>query len=55
MNRGSKLGRCLQNTGEGGISEHHLHGGDLVYQIGTGYFGSRDLDGNFSIEALLQP
>ena len=54
VNRGSKLGRCLQNTGEGGISEHHLHGGDLVYQIGTGYFGSRDLDGNFSIEALLQ-
>jgi len=54
VNRGSKLGRCLQNTGEGGISEHHLHGGDLVYQIGTGYFGSRDLDGNFSIDALLQ-
>tara|TARA_B110000467_G_scaffold129578_1_gene123511 strand:- start:6936 stop:7907 length:972 start_codon:yes stop_codon:yes gene_type:complete len=31
-----------------------MHGGDLVYQIGTGYFGSRDLDGNFSIDALME-
>jgi len=54
LNRGSKLSNCLHNTGEGGISEHHMHGGDLVYQLGTGYFGSRDLDGNFSIDALMK-
>ena len=54
LNRGAKLSKCLHNTGEGGISEHHIHGGDLIYQIGTGYFGSRDPDGNFSIDALME-
>ena len=52
VNRGCALSGCLQNTGEGGISPHHLHGGDLVWQIGTGYFGCRDTDGRFSLSRL---
>jgi glutamate synthase (ferredoxin) len=53
MNRGSEIAGCMQNTGEGGISPYHLHGGDLIWQIGTGYFGCRDADGNFSMERFL--
>ena len=52
LNRGSQIAGCLQNTGEGGISPHHCHGGDLVWQIGTGYFGCRELDGRFSLARL---
>jgi glutamate synthase (ferredoxin) len=52
LNKGAKLARCYHNTGEGGISPHHKHGADLLYQIGTGYFGCRDLDGNFSLKHL---
>ena len=47
INRGAKIAGCLQNTGEGGISPHHDHGGDLIYQLGTGYYGSRTPDGHF--------
>ncbi|RYG45244.1 MAG: FMN-binding glutamate synthase family protein [Chitinophagaceae bacterium] len=50
LNEGAKLGGFAHNTGEGGISSHHLKGGDLIWQIGTGYFGCRDVDGNFSEE-----
>lgn len=50
MNRGAKLAGCLHNTGEGGVSEHHRQGGDLIWQIGTGYFGCRDAAGRFSLE-----
>ena len=50
LNEGCKLAGCLHNTGEGGISEHHLHGGDLIWQIGTGYFGCRDDNGKFSLD-----
>jgi glutamate synthase domain-containing protein 2 len=39
LNLGAKQGGFAQNTGEGGISEHHLQGGDLIFQVGTGYFG----------------
>lgn len=52
LNQGSAMAGCLHNTGEGGLSEHHRHGGDLVLQIGTGYFGCRDEHGNFSIDLL---
>ena len=52
LNLGAKAAGCLHNTGEGGVSSHHLRGGDLVLQIGTGYFGCRDLDGRFSMERL---
>lgn len=50
INEGAAIAGCWQNTGEGGISPHHEHGADLVWQIGTGYFGCRDADGRFSIE-----
>jgi glutamate synthase domain-containing protein 2 len=51
LNAGAKIGGFAHNTGEGGISPHHLtEGGDLIYQVGTGYFGSRSKDGLFSPE-----
>jgi glutamate synthase domain-containing protein 2 len=51
LNWGAKLGGFAHNTGEGSISPYHLkHGGDLIWQIGTGYFGCRDEEGNFSPE-----
>lgn len=50
MNRGARIAGCLHNTGEGGISSYHQHGGELIWQIGTGYFGCRDEDGGFSLE-----
>jgi len=50
LNMGAKAGNFYHNTGEGGISSYHLHGGDLVYEVGTGYFGCRTVDGKFSPE-----
>lgn len=51
LNAGAKIGNFAHNTGEGGLSPYHLeHGGDLIYQIGTGYFGSRNKEGYFSPE-----
>lgn len=48
LNTGARLGGFAQDTGEGGLSEHHLEpGGDLVWEIGTGYFGCRTDDGDF--------
>jgi glutamate synthase domain-containing protein 2 len=52
LNRGAALAGCLQNTGEGGLSVHHRHGGELVFQIGTAYFGCRDERGRFDMERL---
>jgi len=52
LNRGAALAGALQNTGEGGIAPAHLNGAELVFQIGTGYFGCRDGDGAFSLEEL---
>ncbi len=54
ISRGCAAAGCLQNTGEGGISRHHLHGSDLVFQIGTAYFGCRDAAGRFSLPALVE-
>ncbi len=49
LNGGAKLGGFAHNTGEGGLSPYHLRqGGDLIWQIGTGYFGARDKNGIFS-------
>src|SRR5215212_2281618 len=53
LNRGVALAGALQNTGEGGLSDHHRHGGELTFQIGTGYFGCRDDQGRFSLERLV--
>lgn len=50
LNEGAMLGGFAHNTGEGGISNYHLRGGDLIWQIGTGYFGCRDAEGDFSPE-----
>ncbi|MBP6628233.1 MAG: FMN-binding glutamate synthase family protein [Kofleriaceae bacterium] len=50
INRGVALAGALQNTGEGGISDFHRKGGELIWQIGTGYFGARDAAGRFSLE-----
>ncbi len=49
LNRGAATAGCLQGTGEGGISPYHSHGADLVWQIGTGYFGCRDAEGRFDL------
>ena len=43
---------AMQNTGEGGVASHHQHGGELIWQIGTGYFGARNDLGHFSMERL---
>ncbi|WP_426356965.1 FMN-binding glutamate synthase family protein [Pseudocolwellia sp. HL-MZ19] len=53
LNRGAKLGGFSHNTGEGSMSPYHLeHGGDIVWQIGTGYFGCRNDQGNFNPETF---
>ncbi|WP_281980190.1 FMN-binding glutamate synthase family protein [Tenacibaculum mesophilum] len=40
LNQGAKMGGFAHNTGEGGVSPYHLQGGDLIFQVGTGYFGA---------------
>ncbi|CAN5566710.1 FMN-binding glutamate synthase family protein [soil metagenome] len=51
LNGGAKLGGFYHNTGEGGVTPHHLEpGGDVVWQIGTGYFSCRNADGTFNSE-----
>jgi glutamate synthase domain-containing protein 2 len=52
LNRGAAEVGCLQNTGEGGLSPYHRNGADLVFQIGTAYFGCRDTQGRFDLERL---
>ena len=51
LNAGAKKGGFYHNTGEGGLSPYHLqHGGDIVWNIGTGYFSCRNADGHFSYD-----
>jgi len=51
LNLGAKQGGFYHDTGEGGLSDHHLkHGGDLVWELGSGYFGARDKNGRFDAE-----
>ena len=53
MNQGAKLGNFAHDTGEGGLSQYHTEaGGDLIWQIGTGYFGCRDANGDFDPETF---
>ena len=54
INRGVALAGALQNTGEGGISDYHRKGGDIIWQIGTGYFGCRTADGKFSMDKFCE-
>lgn len=50
LNKGAAKGSFYHNTGEGGLTEFHLQGGDVTWQIGTGYFGCRDDEGNFNAD-----
>jgi glutamate synthase domain-containing protein 2 len=51
LNKGAKLGGFAHDTGEGSISSHHrANGGDLIWEIGSGYFGCRNDDGTFNAE-----
>lgn len=51
LNQGAKMGGFAHDTGEGSISQHHrVYGGDLIWEIGSGYFGCRNEDGSFSEE-----
>ncbi|HET7690549.1 MAG TPA: FMN-binding glutamate synthase family protein [Nocardioidaceae bacterium] len=52
LNKGAALAGCLHNTGEGSISPYHRKGGELIYQIGTSYFGCRDENGRFDLLRL---
>ena len=52
LNKGAKLAGCYHNSGEGSVSPYHQNGADLVWQIGTGYFGCRTEDGRFCEEKL---
>ncbi|MDI5966239.1 FMN-binding glutamate synthase family protein [Streptantibioticus silvisoli] len=55
LNRGASLGGFAHDTGEGGLSEYHLRpGGDLVWEIGTGYFGCRTRDGDFDPDTFAE-
>ena len=55
LNRGAKMGGFAHDTGEGGISRYHLEaGGDLIWNIGSGYFGCRDAQGRFSEAAFIE-
>ncbi len=54
FNKGALKAGCYQNTGEGGISPYHTHGADLMWQIGTGYFGARDSSGQFSLDVFTE-
>lgn len=53
LNKGVKIADAYHNTGEGGLSPYHRHGGDVIFQIGTAYFGVRDKDGHFSMDKLV--
>ena len=50
LNKGALKAQCYHNTGEGGVSSYHCNGADIVWQLGTGYFGARDKSGEFSLE-----
>jgi len=54
LNKGVKIAGAYHNTGEGGLSPYHSNGGDVIFHFGTGYFGVRDKEGNFSMEKLVK-
>ena len=54
LNQGAKMGGFIHDTGEGSISAHHrVHGGDLIWEVASGYFGCRNADGTFSEEKFV--
>jgi glutamate synthase domain-containing protein 2 len=54
LNKGVKIAGAYHNTGEGGLSPYHCHGGDVIFHFGTGYFGVRAEDDGFSMEKMIQ-
>lgn len=54
LNRGCAQAHAYHNTGEGGLSEYHRTGSDVIFHFGTGYFGVRNDDGTFSMDKLIQ-
>src|ERR687884_56203 len=55
LSRGAAVAGCWMDTGEGGLSPHHIEGGSgVIMQIGTAKYGVRDLNGNFSLERVRQ-
>jgi glutamate synthase domain-containing protein 2 len=55
LNSGAKIGNFAHNTGEGGLSHYHLQpGGDIIWQIGTGYFSCRNSDGTINYDAFAE-
>lgn len=54
LNNGAKQGQFYHNTGEGGLSPYHLQGGDVVWNIGTGYFSCRTDDGKFNYDEYVK-
>jgi glutamate synthase domain-containing protein 2 len=55
LNKGAKIGGFFHDTGEGGLSPYHLeYGADVVWEIGSGYFGCRTDDGNFNPDLFQQ-
>ncbi len=55
LNRGAAMGGFAHDTGEGGFSRHHAEGGgDIIWEIGSGYFGARNPDGSFSAERFAE-
>ncbi len=55
LNLGAKMGGFYHDTGEGGLSPYHrIHGGDIVWELGSGYFGCRNRDGSFSPERFAE-
>jgi glutamate synthase domain-containing protein 2 len=52
MNKGVMKSSAYHNTGEGGLSPYHNHGGDVIFHFGTGYFGVRTKEGDFSMDKL---
>ena len=54
LNKGAQIGGFAHDTGEGSISQHHrVHGGDLIWEVASGYFGCRNDDGSFSEERYI--
>ncbi|WP_081416796.1 FMN-binding glutamate synthase family protein [Arthrobacter castelli] len=55
MNKGAALGGFVHETGEGGLTKYHLeYGADLIWEIGSGYFGTRDADGHFDPDTFTE-
>ena len=52
LNKGARMGQFAHDTGEGGFSPYHREGGDIIWEIGSGYFGCRNTNGGFSPEAF---